>query len=310
MNKTSYISGVCERDIDLLLFEEFMSSKKFQMLFLKLTDFKENDLEFVEAQRSVTDSTGESDLEITFQSKNKQHYKLLIENKINASFQKDQKERYILRGKNYIKLNKIINFKTVLVAPKNYYNNSSKGFDYRINYEDILKYFVNLHNIGTRKDYKILLLKSAIEKGTKGYQMKGDEVVSKFWKDYWKLSLQIAEEFNMKEPFTKPSSSTFIYFKDIDILPNNIDLVHKLTHGYFDLQFKGMGNKLQEMREKYSKYLTQEMKLVKAHKSASIRIEVPKLSMADSLENQKEKVSQAINKGKKLLKWFQEINNN
>ena len=71
------ISGVSERDIDLLLLEEFMSSKEFQDLFLKLTNFYNKNLEFVEAQRSVTDSTGESDLEITFQSKDKKIYKLL-----------------------------------------------------------------------------------------------------------------------------------------------------------------------------------------------------------------------------------------
>lgn len=300
-----YIAGVSERDIDLLLLEEFMSSIEFQNLFLKLTNFKNQNLNFIEAQRAVTDTTGESDLEITFQSKENKKYKLLIENKINASFQKDQRDRYILRGNNYIKLNKIVAFTTILIAPQKYTNNNLAGFDYRINYETLIHYFQNNKKIGKRKNYKILLLQSAIEKATKGYQVKADESVTKFWNDYWYLSLQIVPEFNMKKPSSKPASSSFVYFRVNHILPKNIDLVHKLTHGYFDLQFKGMGNKLNEMRIKYSHLLTKDMQIVQANKSASIRVEVPKLSLANSLESQKEKVIEAMNKGKKLLKWFE-----
>jgi len=81
----------------------------------------------------------------------------LIENKINASFQKDQKERYTLRGQNYIKLNKICAFATILVAPQEYFSNNLKGFDFRINYETILQYFKNNQFIGKRRNYKILL---------------------------------------------------------------------------------------------------------------------------------------------------------
>jgi hypothetical protein len=283
-----------------------MSSKVFQNLFLKLTDFYNKNLEFIDAQRSVTDSTGESDLEITFQSKDKKKYKLLIENKINASFQKNQQERYTLRGNNYFKLNKINDFATILIAPKFFYINNNMGFDFRINYEYILEYFKNNEILGSRKNYKILLLQSAIEKGAKGYQLIADECVGNFWKDYWKLSLEIAKEFNMEQPFNKPSGSSFIYFQHNNILPNNIKLVHKLTHGYFDLQFKDMGDKLYEMENKYSQFLTQDMNIVKANKSASIRIRVPELSLADTVEFQKERVIQGINKGKELLKWFKQ----
>ena len=280
--------------------------KNSKIYFLKLTNFYNKNLEFVEAQRSVTDSTGESDLEITFQSKDKKFYKLLIENKVNASFQKDQKERYTLRGNNYIKLNKIIAFATILIAPQSFHNDNNKGFDFRINYEDILKYFKDNENLGNRKNYKILLLQSAIEKGTRGYQMDADKSVSDFWKDYWKLSLDIAKEFNMEQPDHKPSSASFIYFRHNNILPSNIDLVHKLTHGYFDLQFQKMGDKLDEMEIKYSQLLTKDMNIVKANKSASIRIEIPRLSLADSVESQKKKVIQGMNKGKELLKWFKQ----
>ena len=203
-----------------------------------------------------------------------------------------------------LKNKKIIDFETILVAPKNFHNNGTKGFSFRINYEDIVEYFKNHSNLGLRSTYKNLLLNSAIEKSSSGYQMKADASVSNFWKDYWELSLSQAKELYMDEPTAKPSSSSFIYFRNTN-LPKEVDLVHKLTHGYFDLQFKGMGDQLNIMRDKYFDILESNMKIVKAGKSASIRIEIPKLSMADSLESQKEKVIDCFIEAKKLLKWFE-----
>lgn len=297
------ISGVSERDIDLLLLEEFISSEKFQELFLNRSKFKALNLTYVEAQRSVTDSTGESDLEVSFKDENNQVFILMLENKVNANFQKDQRERYIQRGTNYIDSNKVVDFETILVAPKSFHNNETKGFDFRVNYEEIVEYFTNNANIGMRSEYKILLLDSAIEKSTSGYQMEADSSVTNFWKDYWKLSLSEARGFYMDEPTAKPSSSSFIYFRNVN-LPKEVDLVHKLTHGYFDLQFKNMGKQINIMRDKYSRSLNSNMKIVKAGKSASIRVEVPKLSLADSVESQKEKVLICFEEGIKMLEWF------
>jgi len=297
------ISGVSERDIDLLLLEEFIASSIFQTLFLKQTKFKNIDLVFLDARRSVTDSTGESDLEVTFEDTKNQSYVLLIENKVNANFQKDQLARYRQRGTNYIKLKKVIDFTTVLVAPECFHNNELEGFDCRINYEEILEYFQTNLDLGDRIKYKERLMHSAIEKSSSGYQMEADASVTNFWKAYWKLSLDVAKEFHMEEPSFKPSSASFIYFRNIS-LPDDVDLVHKLVHGHFDLQFKGMGNKIDVMRELYSDKLDNNMQIVKAAKSAAIRVKVPKLSLADSLDSQKEQVLDCLEKGKALLNWY------
>jgi len=65
-----------------------------------------------------------------------------------------------------------------------------------------------------------------------------------------------------------------------------------------------MGDKLNIMRAKYSNSLYSNMKIVKAGKSASIRVEVPKLSLANSLDSQKEKVLICLEEGIRMLKWF------
>lgn len=189
-----------------------------------------------------------------------------------------------------------------MIAPKRYHNDHLKGFDVRVNYEVVLDYFQNAKSLGNRKFYKISLINSAIEKSHFGYQKKEDLSVTKFWRDYWELSLDIAEELRMDEQDFKPASASFIYFR-CQSLPKSVNLFHKLVHGHFDLQFKGMGNKIGLMNESYNHLLSEDMKIVKTGKSASIRIEVPKLTLADSLESQRNLVVTGMNIGKKLLSW-------
>jgi len=299
-----YISGVSERDIDLLLLEEFIASQVFQMLFLNKCNIDAGSFRLIDAQRSVTDSTGESDLEIIYENDKGRKVAILIENKVNACFQKDQLLRYNLRGDNYLNQKKVNVFFTVLVAPQVYHHGELAGFDFRVNYEDILHYFVNHDGMGDRAKYKETLLQSAISKGRSGYQQEPDPQVTQFWLDYWKIAQELAPEFNMERPGNKPAGASFIYFYKNTVLPKNISLVHKLTDGYFDLQFKGMGDSLDKMHHKYAESLEEGMSIVKASKSASIRVSVPVLSLADTVESQKEQIVAGILQGKKLLQWF------
>jgi len=87
------LSGVCERDVDLLLLEEFISTQEFLHWFMQQVYPKAfSSIEFIEAHRSVTQSNGESDLEVTLDIPHR--VRLLIENKVNASLQPMQAERY------------------------------------------------------------------------------------------------------------------------------------------------------------------------------------------------------------------------
>ena len=230
----------------------------------------------------------------------------MLENKVNAGFQPNQAERYKQRGVNYVKQGKITGFATVLIAPEIYFSGDTKGFDHRINYETLMNWFENSDIRAGRKKYKTYLLKSAIEKSSIGYQMVEDAVVSVFWRDYWLLVSNIAPEFCMAEPAKKPAGSWFIYFNQVG-LPKNVKLVHKLVNGCFDIQFNGMGDRVSEIILMYKDKLLPNMQIVKAAKSASIRVKVPELTAADSLEVQKEKAIEAIHSGKKLLEWYKTI---
>lgn len=77
------ISSVSERDVDLLLLEEFLSSARFSQWFLqKVLGEALADWLCVKAARSVTNSIGESDLEVAFKGPDGLTHLLLIENKV------------------------------------------------------------------------------------------------------------------------------------------------------------------------------------------------------------------------------------
>jgi hypothetical protein len=295
------IAGISERDTDLMLLEEFVSSPAFSEFFVQRTGVCRK-CRLLDAARSVTSANGESDLEVMVESQDGERILLLVENKVNAGFQPNQASRYRERGQAYVQNGKADSFFTVLVAPERYFPGDTKDFDARLNYEEIRDFIVGSQLSEGRKRYKTALLTGAIEKSSSGYQMIADAAVSDFWLDYWRLSLEVAPELRLDRPDNKPAGAGFVYFYQAG-LPKGAVLVHKLPHGFFDLQFASMGSKLKEMHQAFDKRLQAGMTIEKAAKSASIRLQVPALSTADPLERQRDAAIQGFEAGKRLLDW-------
>jgi len=300
------IAGVAERDVDLLLLEEFQSTPAFQDWFVAQTLGPNCRLgKCIAAARSVTNFTGESDIEVVFLGRGKVRTVLMIENKVGAGLQPLQAQRYIERGQGYVASGKCSAFHTILVAPDGYFGKSdaNKGFGSHITYEQILGWFDKATELGDRRKYKVALLKSAIEKGTLGYQPVEDAPTTDFWRSYWSLTLRIAPELEMTEPTSKPSGSGFINFRPPS-LPKGVSIVHKFNHGFVDLQLSGMGKHLSKVRSIFGQYLDGDMKVVLAAKSAAIRILVPKLNATKSITEQEFSVRVGIDTAMRLLTWF------
>lgn len=298
--------GVSERDIDLLLLEEFLSSVDFLHWFAAQAigpDFSVGRL--LKAMRSVTQSTGESDLEVALEGADGKSVMLLIENKVNAGFQRQQAERYRIRGNTYLERGEYSSFRTVLVAPDRYFGSATelKGFNARITYEAIRDWFANTHSMGARKNYKEGLLTAAIKRGTHGYRPVIDPPVTNFWHMYWQLAQKNAPELEMKEPASKPARAGFIYFHPTN-LPIGVDIVHKLRHGNVDLQFAAMGNRLNELRTLLRHNVDPDMKIVKASKSGSVRLRVPQLNTRLDFAKQEEHARQGLDAAKRLLALY------
>ena len=300
------VAGILERDIDLLLMEEFITSSSFCRWFLSQINFPLTEKCTVnKVERGVTDSTGESDLEISLETSDGHLHKILIENKIKANFQSKQVERYRERGKNYILNTAVSGFTTVLVAPESYSNSSRNGFDAKVTYEDISDWFSRQVEAEERIRYKLYLLREAIEKGKLGYQMIADAPVTNFWVGYWSILQEIAPQLGMEQPGNKPAGAKFIYFRKND-LPKGVDLVHKLGQGVVDLQFSGMGNRISELKERYGKLLLPSMHITGANKSGVIRHVVPIISVANNFEVQMGHIQTGITTASNMLSWFRE----
>ena len=300
---TLKISGVSERDIDLLLLEEFMSSPDFCQRFLDTVGVHDGNWRFVSGNRSVTDGTGESDLEIVFDRPDQRRLLFLIENKIKAQFQPKQAQRYRERGCNYVRQGKCQEFVTVLFAPAAYFSTERKGFDARIDYEKARDWIEESNLPPGRRRYKAALLNEAIGKSSSGAI--ADPHVTEFSQEYWRHCMEIAPELGMRDPGPRLAKSRFIFFRDADI-PEGLSLKHKTYHGFFDLEFSGKGGATGRMRIEYGHLLSEGMRIDRAGKSAVIRICVPSMSVARAFSEQKDAALEAWKAGRRLLQWAQE----
>lgn len=300
------ISGVRERDIDLLLLEEFVASLEFAGWFWRQTGGGESDVvEVANPRRSVTHSLGESDLQVALRDSEGSLHGLLIENKVAADMQPAQAERYRLRGDELLSSGEYADVGTVLVAPESYLGPEGElhGFDARVSYESIRDWFDSRTTLGMRRDYKKLLLTSAIEKSGLGYQLIEDPAVTDFWKSYWRLANRVAPLLQMREPGQKPASAGFVHFRP-PRFPKNVGVVHKLRQGFVDLQFAGMGERVAELMVRYNGRLGEGMEVVRASKSGAVRLEVPRLRTTEPFSEQEADAQRGVLAAKRLAEWF------
>ncbi|MPW28420.1 hypothetical protein F9L16_05315 [Agarivorans sp. B2Z047] len=99
LEQDTYFDSIKERDIDLLLIEELHIEPSFQQFIFESLIPQQKSVSFIGAWHPVSTHNGESDVIVIFSDENGKIVALLIENKINASAQYRQGERYIERSK-------------------------------------------------------------------------------------------------------------------------------------------------------------------------------------------------------------------
>jgi hypothetical protein len=305
MTATIHVPDVCERDIDLLLLEEFVASADFRSWFLSQIG-GDSAASLSDARRSVRTESGESDLELTFQESSGT-LKVLIENKVDAAFQLNQPQRYVERASEYRKSGNYGEVVTVVMAPQVYFGEEPEnyGFDARITYETVLGWFSASERASPRTDYKLTLLRAAIDRGRSGWQLVPHPNVGQFWRSYWQLAEQIARQLSMPVPKSEiPAGSHFIVFRPA-ALPANVKLKHKVGYGHVDLEFREMGDRLAEMERLYGAALPTGARIEKAAKSAVVRTRVDAIDItrADFAANEAV-VREGIETAASLLDWY------
>lgn len=312
--KPSLNFAVRELHIDLLFLEEFYSSEPFRNWFVSYTVGLEKRVSgLIRAEHSVIELERESDLEIAFSSPVGEIL-FLIENKINAQFQKEQAEAYKNRASEYVRRGKCSECYTVLLAPGSYITSvkSKHKFDYYISFEDIITYFSNQNNLGDRAAYKIEVLQKAINKLGQSNSQSGSSYtpavvnsgITLFWLNYWEDISERFPKLKMDRPGIKGPGATFIPLAK-DILPPKVNIWHKFTNGFVDLQFESLGTNSEMVIETFREHIEKEMALQKTGKSSVvIRITVPKINPHMNFGDIREDVRKGQDAADCLFDWF------
>ncbi len=271
-----------ERDIDLLIIEEFISSTEFASIFLNeisMTDDYTIEKIF-HSKRDV--NLGESDIVIILKT-NDQRFALHIEDKIDAQAMPNQHDRYGKRIEKDIQAGEYDCAAWMLVAPKKYIqgNSEAKKYKHVLTYERLWKYFSEQHDL--RSQYKMALIDKAIKEQKKSYQLNRNEAAVDFCTKMNQYQIKNYSSLPLGTAAWWPHRKTPI---------KNVQLVYKPNKGYCDLKFSG--NAMDKYRELLPDYLSDKMFIASMGKSYAVRVYVSKFSLTEPFSEKIEEVEEAL----------------
>ena len=276
------IDTTLERDIDLLILEEFIYEPSFAEIFLSAVGIKD-EYSIDEAIHSKTDAEfGESDIVFILNINGKRHA-LHIEDKIDAIAQENQSGRYHDRAKKEIAKGEYDEYSVLIVAPEKYLeaNKEAHKYEHQVTYEQMRDYFAAQKDI--RSSYKLALIERAITDQKNGYQYEADPRMVEF-----------CEKMNAyhKTKYPGLSAGSIAWWRYYPTVMNDVTIVFKANKGHCDLQF---GHTMKEdLFTRVSNLLSERMNVVQAGKSASVRIEIHPVNYENKFENEIEKVDTAL----------------
>lgn len=272
--------SVKEIHIDFLLWEELEVNEIFLAKFIEACVGADDFDSLLNIEHSLSDHLGESDLVLRYRSKSSEFVGILIEDKIGAGFQPDQAERYMKRGE--IGKSKLWErFITCLVAPERYINKGHK-FMTAVSLE-LMSEWIDVPE--PRAQFKIAVLKSAINKEQHTGAQQIDEIITNFRIKYFELLKQSKTKLSMNYPKPSWKGETWFRLKHPS-LPNKLYIHHKADRGFVDLTFPKVN--AADML-KIGLQLEHDMNIEQTGKSTSIRIISPAI---DDFNNFEEKIDQ------------------
>ena len=271
-----------ERDIDLLIMEEFISDEAFAKILLDAVGIC-NSYGIDKAIHSKTDADlGESDIVFILNISGKRHA-LHIEDKIDAIAMPRQHDRYNLRAQKDIADGQYDSYSVLIVAPEKYLANNKEAQKYahHVTYEKLRDYFLRKTDI--RSKYKLALIERAIYEQKNGYQYETNPGVVRFC---------TAMAAYQKENHPKLPVGTTAWWPEYPTLLKDTKVVFKANKGFCDLQF---GHTLaQDLYGRVKDHLSERMNVVQAGKSASVRIAVTPIWFENRFEDKITEVGEAL----------------
>jgi hypothetical protein len=292
-----------ERDVDLLLAEEFAVNPEFADGFKAFTKFARETATVTDFWVSKSNNLGESDLIVVYQCVDGRRFALLIEDKVDAGLQPDQSARYRMRAERDRSNGEYADFELVLCAPQYYLANRTDlgGFDHQISFEQIAE-IIRAKNSG-RASYRADFLKTAGTKRINAWIREDDSATNAFWDAAYKLASREFPILEMKRPkLTK--DSTWITFRprDLPTMPKHVYVSLKGDRGHVDLTF---GNTTAYIfNSSIARLLEQDMSVHQTNASAAIRIQTLGFCVADGIGNGLPKVQSAFEASFRLIEFY------
>ncbi len=294
------VEAIQERDVDLILLEELMTDNTFCEWFVRELNLP-NLTSVNGAWKSISDfGLGETDILFSYNSDNQKIF-VLIENKLDATFQEEQYNRYLKRANEYLTRKECNKSFAILIAPELYCENQS-DFESYLTYESIAK---KLELTGSKRNlFKSNLLHIATEKLRRGYHPVNSIPVQSFWHSYWKYKEEKHPSLIMKKPDIVPHNSDWPMLYDDRL--NNIVFYHKLGQGNADATFKGFP---EEVEFKIKEILPDWAKFEKHSKNFSIRVFSGKIDRTKDFNEQIDNVENGLQNLERIRNWIIENKN-
>jgi hypothetical protein len=292
----SYLASVRERDIDLLLMEEFHITDSFVAWFCG--ELGLHDVVPAGAWHSVSNTDGQSELVLRVLREGRR-IGIFIENKIYAPEQNSQAERYHLRAINSREQGKLDDYVTVMCAPSIYLNalTPKSAYQHRVSYEQIADWFSQQE--GRRAAWRHHIMLEAIDQGRRGYTMVVDENVTGFYQKDWKYVRHHHPRIQMKRPTNKSSNASWIIFKGHDF-PRGVNMYQKNNEKVMELVFKR--RKIADILRIKSDW-PDDIAVVQKGETATLAISIPAIDMKLDLDAQLPAVEKALEAAYRLMPY-------
>lgn len=284
-----------ERDIDLVLMEEFHISDDFVAWFCG--ELGLNDISPAGAWHSVSDTDGQSDLLLRVLNKEGQRIGILIENKVAAPEQDRQAERYHLRGIRSQEQGKFDDYVTVMCAPSCYLGTCKSAYQHRVSYEQIAAWFDRQE--GPRAAWRHQIMLEAIDQGRRGYTMAVNASITGFHLAYWEYLRRRHPRIHMARPKNRGSKSNWIVLKGHDF-PKGVTLHHKFDQRVMEIGFSK--RRVEDiLAVKWDR--PDDIDVVQKGDTASLAIKIPAINMNLDLNAQLSAVEKALDAAYRLMPY-------
>jgi hypothetical protein len=298
-----------ERDIDLLLAEEFAVSPRFAAWFLKHTKkFAGAEANVKDVYVSRSDSTGESDLVVVFDKHGgDSRFALLIEDKIDAPLQPEQEERYRLRAAAEVLRGEYSDYEVILCSPEAYpaTHPEASTFDSFVPYESIEKFLRTCGPEDPRTLYRANFLSTAAKRSANSWTRVDDAVTNAFWERAYDIATKEFPDLEM-QPLELSKDSTWINVRphDMPTRPRRIYISFKGDRGFIDLTFTACAVRL--FSPLVQLLLEDDMTVHQTSKSAAIRIRVEGFKVSEPEDGVMEKMRNAFSASTRLIRFYRQ----